>query len=97
MVLRKLFTLLRRVFEMNAQCSNPRCGSFKTESGKDFLANDMKCLLVGGILSCGIVLVFWLPYMAIRSSRGYYNPANHYCYNCENKWAVSHSRVQKWQ
>jgi len=73
---------------MNAQC--PGCRSFQTESGKDFLANDMKCLFVGGILSCGIVLVFWLPYMAIRSSMGHYNPAYHYCYNCGNKWTKTY-------
>ena len=71
---------------MSEQC--PRCRSFQTESGKDFLMSDIKTSLVGTLFTLGLVLLYYLPYMAIRAGRGIYNPTYRYCYNCENKWTV---------
>ncbi len=71
---------------MNEQC--PRCWSFQTVSGKYYLSEDIKGLLVGGILTLGLVLLYFIPHMAIRAASGTYNPAYHYCYNCGNKWTI---------
>lgn len=68
------------------QC--PNCRGFHTESGHDYLLPDIGAGIIISIISFGVGLLFWIPFIAIKAMNGKYNEHIYHCHICNYRWTA---------
>ena len=66
------------------QC--PNCRGFHTENERDYLPTDITAGIIISIVSFGVGLLFWVPFIAIKAMSGKYNEHANHCHTCNYRW-----------